>query len=285
GSDITLNPPEERAFAVVYQDYALFPHLNVAGNIAYGLRAAGTGSKEVQSQVAAMAEKLGIDELLKRRSGTLSGGQKQRVALARALAAKPQLLLLDEPLAALDTNTRLRLRKELKRIATDLKIPILHVTHDPQEAMAIADRIGVMLDNRIRQVATPEELFRRPSKPDVAQFLGMRNVLGVSSVKDNICRVCGMDIHASSAKASTAHIWIGPEEILLSREPFDSSARNQFKATIAEWDRRDSLLSVRVAAGQLNLTALITYASFSELGIEAGAELYATFKSSAIHCF
>ncbi len=285
GTDITSQPPQRRAFAVVYQDYALFPHLTVAGNIAYGLRAAGIGSGRAKDKVHSLTAMFGIAELVERRPATLSAGQQQRVALARALAGEPRLLLLDEPLSALDTNIRLRLRKELKRINRELNTSILHVTHDPEEAMALGDRICVMLNHRVRQTGPPEELFRRPSDPEVAGFLGMRNILPVAEVKEQMCLVCGRQIHANSADSSISHIWIRPEEILLSRKPFDSSARNQFKCTVVEWDHRDSLLEVHVASEEFNLTALITYTSFEQLGIEVGAEVYATFKSSTVHCF
>jgi len=283
--NITFEPPEARGFAVVYQDYALFPHLTVRQNIVYGLRATGADSAKIADRLERLAEILHIHELLSRRPGTLSGGQQQRVALARALAVEPGLLLLDEPLSALDTNTRLQLRKELKQINRQLNISVLHVTHDPAEAIALADRIGVMLDNRIRQVAQPTQLFRKPSDHRVADFLGMRNVLPVTRVEEGICFVCDRKVHVSSADDSTSHIWVKPEEILLSTKPFDSSARNQFKCRVVELDRRDSHLAVQVTSGMLSLTALITYASFKELGIKVGTEVYATFKSSAVHSF
>jgi molybdate/tungstate transport system ATP-binding protein len=284
GADITSLPPERRGFAVVYQDYALFPHLSVERNIAYGARACGCDSGEISARTARLARMLGITELLTRRPDTLSGGEQQRVALARALAAEPKLLLLDEPLSALDTNTRLRLRRELKRISTELGTTIFHVTHEPEEAMALADRIGVMLDYRLRQVAAPEELFRRPTDASVARFLGIRNVLTVSGVRDDICEVAGQLIHANSADESTRHLWIMPEELLLSDQPFTSSALNQFKCSVIDWDHTDALLAVQLACGDLRLVALITYTSFQQLNIEPSRELYVTFKSSAIHC-
>ncbi|MHC4122552.1 MAG: ATP-binding cassette domain-containing protein [Planctomycetota bacterium] len=283
--NITFKSPEARGFAVVYQDYALFPHLTVRQNITYGPRVAGIDSASVAERLRMLADMLDIRELLDRRPLKLSGGEQQRVALARALAVEPKMLLLDEPLSALDTNTRLRLRRELKRINRELNISVLHVTHDPQESITLGDRICVMLDNKVRQVATPTELFRKPSNPEVAGFLGMRNVLSVTTVKEAECLVCGQKIHVSSADDTTSHIWIKPEEILLSTKPFDSSARNQFRCRAAELSQHNSLLGVEVTSGEMSLTALVTYTSFKELGIEVGAEVYITFKSSAVHCF
>ena len=283
--DISFNPPESRGFAVVYQDYVLFPHLTVQQNIAYGLKAAGTDSQAIKERLRSLAQMLHIEPLLSRKPATLSGGEQQRVALARALAIEPQLLLLDEPLSALDVNTRLRLRKELKRINRELKISVLHVTHDPEEAMELGDRICVMLDNQIRQSAPRAELFREPSDPEVARFLGMKNILPVVRDKDEIYLVQGQQIHVDLDDDSMSHIWIKPEEILLSREPFESSARNQFRSEVIDFDHYNPFMAVHVSSGEMVLTALITYASFKKLRIEIGAKVYATFKSSAIHCF
>jgi len=285
GKDITFTPPQARRFSVVYQQYALFPHLTVSGNIVYGLKAAGAAPSVIQERLQSLTEMLGIESLLNRYPSKLSGGEQQRVALARALAPQPRLLLLDEPLSALDTNTRQRLRKELKRISKAPGISVLHVTHDPEEAMALGDKVAVMLNHEIRQVAGVEELFRRPSDAEVAEFLGMKNVLPVSMVKGDVCVVCGQEVYVSSAEDSTCHIWIGPEEILLSLRPFDSSARNQFKCKVVGWEHHNSLFAVAVAANELGMTALITHSSFEQLEIAVGREIYATFKSSAVHCF
>ena len=280
GRDITSAPPETRNFAVVYQDYALFPHMTVKQNIAYGLP-----SKDGRSRLDALVANVGIQDLLHRYPGTLSGGEQQRVALARALITDPHLLLLDEPLAALDLTTRRRLRGELKRIHAETGAAFVHVTHDTEEAMSLGHRIGVMLEGRIHQVGTPEDLFRAPTDRDVADFLGMRNVIPISHVNDGVCSASGAQIHVAATDESVSYIWIKPEEIVLSTEPFESSARNQFKCNVEDWEHAGSLLAVRVASGDLKLSALVTHTSFTTLSIAPGAQLYATFKSSAVHCF
>ncbi len=285
GQDITGTPPDTRGFAVVYQDYALFPHLTVAENIAYGLRVRGVKPAEAGRRVRALAEMLNIAALLSRHTDTLSGGEQQRVALARALATRPRMLLLDEPLSAVDAGIRSHLRRELKQIHQQTATTFLHVTHDADDALHLADRVGVMLSGRIRQVATPQQLFRAPCDWEVAQFLGMRNIMTVDSAQHGTCRIGDVVIHAASADRSTSHIWIRPEEILLSRQPFDSSARNQFQCCVDEWEDSGRLLAVRVSTGGLSLTVLVTHESFNDLGIEVGAQLYCTFKSSAVHCF
>lgn len=285
GRDMTRVAPEHRRFALVYQDYALFEHLSVARNIGYGLTARGvTGRKEAE-RVHQMAQRLGIESLLDRQVSSLSGGEKQRVALARALVTDPELVLLDEPLASLDNSLRLSLRGELKQLQKNSGATFLHVTHDLEEAMTLGHRVGVMLNQRLHQVGTPEELFRCPSDYEVARFLGMRNVLAVTTVRAGTCCVCGVEIDVADAGPSTRYVWIKPEEVLLSRQSFDSSARNQFPGTVAGWEHHGSLLAVQVAYGPLSLVALITHASFAHLEIEEGTSVFATFKSSAVHCF
>jgi molybdate/tungstate transport system ATP-binding protein len=284
-NDITSAPPEERRFSIVYQDHALFPHLTVAGNITYGLKHCRIKPAEQKKRLHNLSEMLGIESLLHRYPAKLSGGEKQRVALGRALAVEPGLLLLDEPLSALDVNAKVRLRNELTQIAKEIGSTVLHVTHDPEDAMVLADKVAVMLDHRIKQVAEPVDLFRHPSDAEVAEFLGMKNILPVTSVREDGCLVCGEMVYASSADDRTSHIWLGPEEILLSAEPFDSSALNQFECTVINCQPFNSLLAVEIAKGNLTLTALVTHSSAKQLNPENGKTIYATFKSSAVHCF
>jgi len=175
--DATPLAPEYRNLGVVYQDYALFPHLTVFGNIAFGLRLKDEVGNGVRYAVEKMARFLEITHLLNRRSRHLSGGERQRVALARALVLKPHMLLLDEPLSALDRSTRDRLRRELKRIHEEIGVAILHITHDLSEAFFLADRLLVMKQGAILQEGRPEEVLKRPENRFVAELLGIENFI------------------------------------------------------------------------------------------------------------
>jgi ABC-type Fe3+/spermidine/putrescine transport system ATPase subunit len=177
GQDITHLPPAERAVAMMFQSYALFPHMNVRDNIAYGLRRAG--ERNPAPRVAELVALLGLEGLEARRPHQLSGGQQQRVALARALARRPPLVLLDEPLAALDSGLREKTGLELRALQRRLGASFVMVTHDQAEALSLADRVAVLAQGRIAQVAPPRELYQRPATRAVARFLGAANILEV----------------------------------------------------------------------------------------------------------
>ena len=172
GQDMTNVEPGDRGVAMVFQDYALFPHMDVADNIAYPLRVRKVPKDQRRQTAATTAERLSLDGLLERRPGQLSGGQQQRVALARALATVPDVLLLDEPLSNLDARLRLEARGFLKELQRDLGVTTMFVTHDQAEAMALADRIAVMKDGRIQQIGSPREVFHSPENTFVASFIG-----------------------------------------------------------------------------------------------------------------
>jgi spermidine/putrescine transport system ATP-binding protein len=175
--DVTRDPPYERRVNTVFQDYALFPHMSVADNIGYGLRVKRVAKAEIRRRVTESLELVRLSGYDRRRPSQLSGGQRQRVALARALINVPDVLLLDEPLGALDLKLRREMQIELKRIQRDVGITFLYVTHDQEEAMSMSDRVAVMHDGRIVQIGTPAEVYERPADAFVAGFLGMSNVI------------------------------------------------------------------------------------------------------------
>jgi ABC-type Fe3+/spermidine/putrescine transport system ATPase subunit len=180
GNDMTELPPERRDVAMVFQSYALWPHMTVLGNIGYGLRLRGVPRDDIRKRVGAILAMLNMSGLEDRKVTNLSGGQRQRVALGRALAVEPRLLLLDEPLSNLDAKVRLQLRGEIKALQGRLGFAALHVTHDREEAMTMADRIVVMDQGRIAQVGTPEDVYHRPNSPFVATFMGADNTIALT---------------------------------------------------------------------------------------------------------
>jgi spermidine/putrescine transport system ATP-binding protein len=177
GSDVTAVPPNRRDVNMVFQSYALFPHLSVADNIGYGLRRKRVGKAELQQRVGEIVEVMELGALATRKPRELSGGQQQRVALARALVNRPKALLLDEPLGALDLKLRQAMQTELKRIQRDVGITFVYVTHDQGEALVMSDRIAVMSAGRVQQLGTPEEVYQRPANRFVAGFIGASNLL------------------------------------------------------------------------------------------------------------
>jgi thiamine transport system ATP-binding protein len=183
GTDVAGRPPEDRDIGIVFQNYALFPHMSVAENVGYGLRFADPpGGVSTDERITELLELVGLEGFDDRDPTKLSGGQQQRVALARALAPGPDLLLLDEPMSALDARLRERLRRDVREIQGELGVTTVYVTHDQAEAMAVSDRVAVMHDGRLEQVGEPRDLYRRPSTRFVAEFLGENNVFDASVV-------------------------------------------------------------------------------------------------------
>src|SRR5690606_28133070 len=183
GKESNHVPPHRRPVNTVFQNYALFPHLTIYDNIAFGLKRKGFSKKEIDKEVQAMLEMMGLEEHRDKYPAQLSGGQQQRVALARALVNKPKVLLLDEPLAALDLKLRKKMQFELKKLHQQVGITFIFVTHDQEEALVLSDRIVVMREGKIEQVGTSEEIYKDPLTSYVAQFIGDANIL--STKKNN----------------------------------------------------------------------------------------------------
>jgi putative spermidine/putrescine transport system ATP-binding protein len=230
-------PPRKRGVGIVFQSYALFPTLTVAENIAFGLRIARWPEARLRSRVAEMVELTKLTGLEHRYANQLSGGQQQRVALARALARQPEVLLLDEPLSALDAKIRLRLRSELRKIQQDLGITAIHVTHDQEEALSIADRIAVMRDGRIEQIGTPEEIYAVPRTDFVADFIGVCNLLSgrVLSAADGVVEWEGERLRVSlpgRADGQPVTLAVRPEKLVLLNGPGAPSGANRLQGVV-----------------------------------------------------
>ena len=205
GADVTYKRPNQRQIGMVFQSYALFPNMTVASNIGFGLKVAGQPRAEIQARVSEMLALVRLEQFDDRYPYQLSGGQQQRVALARALAIRPQLLLLDEPLSALDAKIRLSLRTEIRTIQQQLGITTIYVTHDQEEALSLSDRVVVMNESRIEQVGTPFEIYNFPTTLFVASFVGTLNILPgevVSAGSDRV-RVDGQEIRTARIVSET----------------------------------------------------------------------------------
>ena len=210
GKDVTDLPPEKRPVNTVFQSYALFPHMNVAKNVGYGLRVHGMDKKTAAARVEEMLELVQMSEYANRMPAQLSGGQRQRIAIARALAPEPALLLLDEPLGALDLQLRRQMQLELKRLQKKLGITFVYITHDQEEAINMSDRIAVMRGGRFEQVGTPEEIYDEPKTNYVAQFIGRSTLLSgrVESVGRDTAVIRGA-CGGFTADASRAKLTVG----------------------------------------------------------------------------
>ncbi len=208
GRDVVNTPPERRGMAMMFQSYALWPHMTVLGNVGYGLRLRGVPRDEVRTRVANVLKMLNLSGLEDRKVTNLSGGQRQRVALGRALAIEPEILLLDEPLSNLDAKVRIQLRSEIKALQSRLGFTAIHVTHDREEAMTMADRIVVMDAGRIVQVGAPKEVYDQPNSPFVASFMGAENTLDLDISRSE----AGVEVRAPGGSTTTygGAVPIGP---------------------------------------------------------------------------
>lgn len=263
-------PPERRSVGLVFQEYALFPHLTVEDNVAYGGRA----------RAAELLDRLGISALRKAKPGDLSGGERQRVALARSLARDPAVLLLDEPLSALDAHTRGRVRSELRDLLTRLRLPTLIVTHDFHDAAALADRVSVIVEGRLVQTGKAQELVDTPANPFVADFTGGNLLRGLARRgAEGLTEVIledGTQIFSTDEAEGPVGAVVYPWEVALARAAPTDSARNHVTAPIATMAPVANRVRVRVGP----LTAEITAASAERLALRPGEVVVASFKAA-----
>jgi molybdate/tungstate transport system ATP-binding protein len=285
GKDITGLPPEKRGISIVYQDYALFPHLTVRDNITYGLHFHKIDKREAKERLAQLIEVLNLTHLQHRLPANLSGGEKQRVSVARALMVEPKVLLLDEPLSALDPGFREEVRGALKRLHRTSSITFVMVTHDFAEALSLAGRAAVMNDGRIEQMGEIEDIFKRPSSAFVADFVGMKNLFR-AEFKETTALVSSLEIELGVMQAKGhGYIAIRPEDIVLSREAVSSSMRNSFAGSVSAVIDQGFYYEVHVRSGEVTFKSLITKSSLIELELQETMDIFISFKATAIHSF
>ena len=275
---------ENRSIGFVYQNYLLFDHMTVLENVAYGLRARKMAKTEARVIARDWIDRVGLSEYATHRPGSLSGGQAQRVALARALATNPRLLLLDEPLAALDAGTRASMRRDLSRHLETFDGMRLLVTHDPIDAYALADRVAIFDSGRVVQTGTLAEVSAHPRSRYVADLLGVNLVAG--TIAGNVLSsAAGGQVVVAAELSGSAFALIRPNSISLSNErPAGTSARNVWQGTIGDVDRLGDRIRVSIC-GELPLTAEITAAAFEALDLRPGEEIYASVKATEIEVY
>ena len=267
----------------IYQDYMLFPHLNVFDNIAYGLKIRKSSKQDIAISVLKIAEKLKIKHLLERDVETLSGGEKQRVAIARALVIEPEVVLLDEPTSALDVHKRSKVQRMFLDLHKEIGATFIHVTHNYEEALSVADRIVVINEGEIQQIGKTEDIFHSPNNKFIADFVGYRNVYH-GDIKDKTFTTAGIEVYLSHLDVEGVYIAIKSDDIIVSKKKIESSARNSFKGKIISARKKPSFVELVVDCG-IEIQADITAKSYEELALADGSEVWLTFKSSAILVF
>jgi molybdate transport system ATP-binding protein len=262
--------PEQRRVGLVFQEYALFPHLSVRQNVAYG-------GKERADE---LLERFQISRLARARPGELSGGERQRVALARALARDPGVLLLDEPLAALDAHTKAEVRVELEQLLAGLDLPALIVTHDYEDAIALAETVGVLVEGKLRQIGSPGELVASPADPFVASFTGANLLRGhAKRLEDGLTSIrleTGEVVYSTDEARGEVGVVVYPWDVAVGRAQIEGSALNLVAGEVASIVRVGNRVRVRIGP----LTAEVTAASAEKLELARGGTAYASFKAT-----
>jgi molybdopterin-binding protein len=286
-NDITDLPPEKRNISVVFQNLALFPHMTVYENIEYGLLARGLPKQVRAVKVNEIMKIFELESLRNRRVINLSGGEKQRVALARALIIKPHVILLDEPFSSLDVGTRKQFWKEVKKILKEYKVPVLHVTHDQEEAMYLGEIIAIMKDGKIIEQGSVEQIFSRPKNAFVADFLQYQNIFtGVAeSNPDGTSKVSvnGTKFIVNGKHEGRIIIGIRPENILISKTPPEfSTARNILRGSIVSIEPAGPAILLTVNVNSLLIKVMITRGSLEELELKHNDIVYLIIKASSI---
>ena len=290
GNNVTGLPPEARNMGYVPQDYVLFPYLDVAQNLAFGLKQRRYSKNEMSERMKNLVDLFDLSHLLNRDTLTLSGGEKQRIALARALSTEPRILLLDEPLTALDPGLKHKLWWELKKLQRSLRVTLIHVTHDFEEALVLADRIAVLNNGEIVQVDIPEKVFRKPRSRFVAEFLEVENIYKgrIMEREGRFTRIAlenEIDIWGITEVDNEVFVSIRPEDITLTK---DKSARyqtkNMLRGEVSAILNRGILVQVIIDVG-LPFVSLITRQTYLDLGLNIGAPVDILFDEENVHIF
>ncbi|MGW1541468.1 ABC transporter ATP-binding protein [Streptomyces sp. NPDC002309] len=285
GVALERTPPESRPIGVVFQDYLLFPHLTALDNVAFGPRCHGATKAEARAQAAEWLDRLGLTDHAGARPRRLSGGQAQRVALARALATRPRLLLLDEPLAALDARTRLEVRARLRRHLAEFEAVAVLVTHDPLDAMVLADRLVVVEHGRIVQEGSPSDIARHPRTDYIAQLVGLNLYRGEADGHTVRLDGGGPPVTTTEALAGPVYVAFPPGAVTLHRDrPTGSSARNLWRCEVGGLETHGDQIRA-VLSGELPLAADLTAVAAAELDLRPGAEVWATVKAAQTHAY
>ena len=271
GERLDERPPEERPIGVVFQDYLLFPHLSVLDNVAFGLRAAGAPRKAARRRAAEWLDRAGLADRAAARPRELSGGQQQRVALARALVTQPRLLLLDEPLAALDVTARRATRRALADDLSHFGGSRILVTHDPVDAMALAEQLAVIEAGRVVQVGPPDEITSRPRTAYVADLVGVNLFRGPLA----------HELVAAEPIAGDVLAVVHPRAVAIHRRPPEGTPRNVWPGTVTGVDREGDRARVQVA-GRVPIVAEVTAAAVADLDLRPGADVWVSVKATEV---
>ncbi|MDA0635895.1 ABC transporter ATP-binding protein [Nonomuraea sp. MCN248] len=282
GRPLHTLPAESRPIGMVFQDYLLFPHLSALDNVAFGPRCQGVSKAESRRVAAELLERVGLAGHAAARPRQLSGGQAQRVALARALAVRPELLLLDEPLAALDAHTRLEVRSRLRRHLAEFDGATVLVTHDPLDAMVLADRLVVIEGGAVVQQGTPGEVARRPRTDYVARLVGLNLYRGAAD--GGRVDVGGLLVHTSEQFDGPAFVAFAPTAVAIYRSRPDGSPRNLWQATIEGVERHGDNVRVHLD-GPVTAFADVTPAAVADLDLTPGQRIWASVKATETHAY
>ena len=286
GNSIADQPPNQRPVNLMFQSYALFPHMSVAQNIAYGLEMEKLPKAQIKSRVAEILKVIQLDQLAKRKPDQLSGGQRQRVALARALVKRPKVLLLDEPLGALDKKLRGEMQLELKRLQSEFGITFVVVTHDQEEALVMADRIAIMQDGGLLQVGTPQEIYEAPETRFAADFIGVMNFLPVTRNGDDFVATNGTAIKASRINGAVSHggavAAIRPERLAIG-DTGDNTLSGQI-STIA-YHGLDLLVHIKSDVAETSIIARMTADVAETHRPSEGQQISVTWSAKDTHIF